>query len=309
MPRRVVVAFLAVVTALATWTLRPRRAERLALRRRRLAFRWLSSAPSSSSPPPSSSSAPPAASSSPPPPAEQPPAGALTMVTMKDLNFAKTYPWPRGCMAPIDNISMVQPGHFKFVLRHRGACHDGDRDGKNNAAGMDKSRAEIYGCGRYITPFEHGSTWLIGTSVRVNADFVPSRGYCNIMQPVNHQSFLTISDLQGDTLTAQLNVFRDGVGTPITTARRFTFRRGEWVALVVKVKFGRDGYYALSVNGDAFQGAAMDTSKTGDRTFPVGGNFGIYGNFRGVRGLALTDWVVEHRNMYLKHLDGPGPRK
>lgn len=236
-----------------------------------------------------------------------PPAGAAVAETMADINFAETKVFPAGAGPEIDNIQLVKPRWFKFILRHRGAWYDGDRDGKNNREGKPKSRAEIYGmCSRKLgtlTPFKIGETWLIGSTVRLAPDFVPGAGYCNLMQPANHQSFLNMTKLDGNTVTVELCVFSDGIGSKINVARRVQIKRGEWTTLVVKAKFAKDGYYGLSVNGDEFQGITIDTTKSGDRKPPFGGNFGLYGNAaRGADGKPLRDQVVDHYNMFYKKL-------
>lgn len=240
----------------------------------------------------------------------EPPPGSIVLRSFKDFKFVESKVYPPGAAPEIQNIQQVAPAWFKFILRHRGTWYDGDRDLKNNKAGKDKSRAETAGYGRYMTPFEMGSTWLIGTTVRLDPGFVPSRGYSNILQPTNHQTFLTLTALKNDVVTAKLNVFENGIGTRIHTARTVTFKRGEWTTLVVKIAFGRPGYVGLSINGDAFVGIKIDTSRSGDRKPPFGGNAGLYGSAtRGVDGKPLGDQIVEHRNMFIKHLDGPLPRK
>lgn len=237
------------------------------------------------------------------------PPGAIVPRNLADLKFAETRVFPPGKGPEIPNIQQVGPAHFKFTLRHRDGWYDGDRDGKNNRMGLAKSRAETFGFYKYVTPFELGSTWLIGSTVRLAPDFVPSRGYCNIMQPTNHQSFLGLTKLVGDTVTCQLVVFQDGIGTAQRVARTVTFKRNVWTSLVVKTTVGKQGYFGLSINGDAFQGIPCDTTKSGDRTPPLGGNFGLYGSATtGVDGKPLGDQTVEHKNMFLKHLAGPGPK-
>jgi hypothetical protein len=243
-----------------------------------------------------------------------PPAGAKVLETMRDVRFTESLVYPRGKAPEIKNIVEVAPRHFRFTLRHRWhseGWYDGDRDLKWNEgrhAGyvgkrVAKSRAEIT-MASPDKPFDVGTTWLIGTTVRLAPDFVPSKGYCNIMQPLNHQSFLNLIGISGDVVTAALCVFKDGVGTPITVARKVGIKRGEWTTLVVRVKIAKNGAYALSINGDDFQGVAgIDTTKSGDRTPPFGGNWGLYGTGESdVRGKPLGDQTVEHRDMFVKKL-------
>lgn len=243
-----------------------------------------------------------------PPPATlpKPPVGACVAETMADINFAETEVFPKGAGPEIKNIQMAGPRWFRFVLRHRGTWYDGDRNLKNNKAGLNKSRAEIYGmCSKKLagsmTPFKLGETWLMGSTVRLAPNFVPSRGYCNLMQPVNHQSFLTMTKLAGDTVTVELRVFENGIGSPTRLARAAQIKRGQWHTLVVKATFAKNGYYGLSVDGDDFKGITMDTTKSSRGAPPYGGNFGIYGNAgNGVDGKPVPDWVVDHYNMYYK---------
>lgn len=244
-----------------------------------------------------------------PPPATlpKPPAGACVAETMADINFQETEVFPKGAAPEIKNIQLMAPRWFRFILRHRGSWYDGDRNLRNNKAGLNKSRAEIYGmCDKKLgslTAFNIGDTWLMGSTVRLAPDFVPSRGYCNLMQPVNHQSFLTMTKLEGDTVTLELRVFDNGIGSKQTLARTATIKRGQWHTLVVKATFAKNGYYGLSVDGDEFQGVRLDTTRAGERKPPYGGNFGIYGNAgTGVNGKPVGDWTVDHYNMYYKKL-------
>ncbi len=234
-----------------------------------------------------------------------PPPGASVVETMRDISWGDSLVWPPGSAQEIPNITNPSPRMFVFTLRHRGAWYDGDRDLKNNRKGLDKSRAEIYALRKLGTdkPFTLGSTWLLGFTVRLAPDFVPSRGYSNLSQPVNHQSFLNMVKLKGDTVTAQLSVFKDGVKTPISIARTVEFKRGEWTTFVVKMTFAKDGYYGLSVNGDEFKGIKIDTTKGGDRKPPFGLNVGLYGSATtGVDGKPLGDQVAEYYNIFAKRV-------
>lgn len=242
-----------------------------------------------------------------PPPADlpKPPAGACVAETMADINFQETEVFPKGAAPEIKNIQLMAPRWFRFILRHRGKWYDGDRNLRNNKEGKNKSRAEIYGmCDKKLgstTAFKLGDTWLMGSTIRLAPDFVPSRGYCNLMQPANHQSFLNMVALKGDDVTVELRVFENGIGTKTTLARSVTIKRGQWHTLVVKATFAKNGYYGLSVDGDEFKGVTLDTTKSGERKPPFGGNFGIYGNAgTGVDGKPVGDWVVDHYNMYYK---------
>lgn len=225
--------------------------------------------------------------------------------------------FPRGAAPEIENITQIAKGHFRFELRMRGnpwspynpqgtkgAWYDGDRDlkwneGKRDGKYHDKSRAEVHDLFRDTSrapDMKQGQTWDIATTVKLDKNFVPSASYCNIMQPVFDQSFLTLTGIKGDDVTANLMVFADGIGSRITIARTFTIRRNVWTSIVVRVKFSKDGRYDVSVNGDAFKGIGIDTSKqTG------GSKWGIYGTATtNVLGKPMKDLIVEHRNIFVR---------
>lgn len=250
-----------------------------------------------------------------------PPKGALVAETLADFGVDKSLVFPRGAAPEIDNITQVAPRHFRFELRMRGnpwspfnprgtkgAWYDGDRDlewneGKRDGKYHDKSRAEVHNLFRN-TPKEPimkmGDTWDIATTVKLDRAFVPSRSYCNLMQPLLDQSFLTLTDIKGDDVTAQLMVFVDGIGSAIKVARTFTIKREQWTSIVVRVTLARNGRYELSLNGDAFKGIEIDTSKIFAKRKP-GAKFGIYGtSTSNVHGKPMKDLIVEHRDMYLR---------
>jgi hypothetical protein len=253
----------------------------------------------------------------------RPPAGAIVATKVSDFeNVDNSLVFPRGAGPEIQNITDDGPSTFKFVLRHRGnpwstlnpkgergAWYDGDRDlqwneGKRDGKYHDKSRAEVsclHGHGSKKKPsLEIGDKWEIGTTVRLDPDFVPSRGYCNLMQPVFDQSFLNLTGIKGDMVTAQLMVFTDGIGSPIKVARAFEIRRGEWTSIRVRVKFHKNGFYRCSVNGDPFSGVDMDT--TNGRQ-PFGPKWGLYMTATtDVTGKPVRDSIVWHRNVYLDKL-------
>ena len=251
------------------------------------------------------------------------PADALVAEKLSDFDSVdNSLVFPRGAGPEIENITQVGPRTFRFELRHRGdpwsplnprgtrgAWYDGDRDlqwneGKRDGRYHDKSRAEVTRLHGIGSPrkdlLRPGTTWEIATTVRLDAAFVPSASYCNIMQPVFDQSFLTLTGLRGDAVTADLNVFTDGIGSEVRTARTFAIRRGRWVSIVVRVRFGKDGAYECSVDGDAFRGIRLDTTR--GRT-PFSPKWGLYGTAtRDVTGAPLGDSVVWHRDVYLRQV-------
>lgn len=265
--------------------------------------------------------APPTPKPAPTPKSSPIPQGAIVADDLADFGkgrgFDKSLVFPRGAAPEIDNITQIAKGHFRFELRMRGnpwspynprgekgAWYDGDRDlkwneGKRDGKYHDKSRAEVHDLFR-DTPrgpdMKVGQTWDIATTVKLDKNFVPADSYCNIMQPVFDQSFLNLTGIKGDDVTAQLMVFTDGIGSRIKIARTFTIRRGVWTSIVVRVKFSKDGKYEVSVNGDAFKGIGIDTSKQ------VGGSkWGLYSRATtNVLGKPMKDLIAEHRDIYVR---------
>ena len=235
------------------------------------------------------------------PPASEPPRGAIVGETLKSFRWIDSLVCPPGAAPEIPNIVQLGPRVFAHVLRHRGTWHDGDRH-LSTGGYENKARAEL-SCLGGNTPYTLGSTWLIGTTVRLNPDFVPSRGYCNIMQPVLHQSYFTLHDLRGDVVTGSLRVFEAGLGSTSRTVRTVQFPRGRWVPLVVRVTFARRGEYALSVNGDEFRGIGGVDTTIGHGQMPFGGTFGLYMSATGaVDGRPQRDAIVQHANMWIKRV-------
>jgi hypothetical protein len=265
----------------------------------------------------------------PPPPTPKPPApttdvgapppGSIVAETLKDFGKGKkvddSLVFPRGAAPEITNITQVAPRHFKFVLRHRGnpwtplntrgtkgAWYDGDRDlkwneGKRDGKYHDKSRAEVSALEATI---KEGETWDIATTVKLDENFVPSRSYCNIMQPVFDGSFLSLTGIKGNVVTGSLFVFPGGIGSKILTARDISIPRGEWVSIVVRIKFAKDGFYQLSVNGDAFKGIKLDTTRA---RAPWGPKWGLYCTATtDVTGKPMTDSILEHKNIFLREV-------
>ena len=263
---------------------------------------------------------PPLPTPKPPAPTPKPdnlPPRSIVAETLNDFNKGKNVDnslvFPRGAGPEITNITQVAPRHFKFVLRHRGnpwspfntrgtkgAWYDGDRDlewneGKRDGKYHDKSRAEVSGLPAQIS---NGDTWDIATTVKLDKNFVPSQSYCNIMQPVFDGSFLSLTGIRGNTVTGSLFVFPNGIGKGIRTARDISIPRGEWVSIVVRVKFARGGFYQMSINGDAFKGINLDTTKA---RFPYSNKWGLYCTATtDVTGKPMVDSIVEHKNIYMR---------
>lgn len=238
-----------------------------------------------------------------PPPAPpstlpKPPQGAMVANKLSDFkNVDDSLVYPRGAGPEIVNITEVGPRTFKFLLRHRGSWHDGDRN-KNDPK---KSRAEVSRL--FGAPLmKVGQTWDIATTVYLDPTFVPARGYCNIMQPVFDQSYLTVGKVRGDEVTAELMAFTNGIGSTARSVRKFTIKRGQWTSIVVRVKFASSGSYGCSVNGDAFQSINLDTTR-GEQ--PFRSKWGLYGpSGNDVNNSPLKDQLVYHTNVYLYKVSG-----
>ena len=284
--------------------------------------RYIASKPPTPTPkPPTPTPKPPTPTPKPPTPDTQlgvPPSGSIVAESLKDFGkngrgVDNSLVFPRGAAPEIVNITQLAPRHFKFVLRHRGnpwtplnprgtkgAWYDGDRDlqwneGKRDGKYHDKSRAEVSGL-TVVTKL--GDTWDIATTVKLDKNFVPSEVYCNIMQPVFDGSFLSLTGIKGNVVTGSLFVFPDGIGSGIKTARDIAIPRGEWVSIVVRVKFAKDGFYQMSVNGDAFKGIKLDTPKA---RIPWGSKWGLYCTATtDVTGKPMVDSIVEHKNIYMR---------
>lgn len=253
-------------------------------------------------------------------PGMTPGAGARLVTKLSDFrNVDDSLVFPRGAAPEIKNITQDPDGTFRFVLRHRGnpwsplnpggargAWYDGDRDlewneGKRDGKYHDKSRAEVSGA--FGLSQQYGDTWEYATTFKVGSDFVPSQGYCNVMQPVLHVCWLELADLRGDTVSAALRYTKAKSGFfPSAAAREFTFRRDEWVTVVVRVRIhDTQGSLELSVNGDAFSGVRGVKMNNEAAQGKYGCKWGIYGSgTKAVDGRPLADWLVLHRDVWLR---------
>lgn len=208
-----------------------------------------------------------------------PPGGATVGKALSQFKWVDSQVVPRGAAPEIPNIQQVGTGVFKCIIRIGKGWHDGDRHLTEGRYAV-KGRAEMC-CLGGDTPYKLGETWLIGSTILFDKNFVPSNGFCQAYQPVLHQSYFNW-DLKGDTMVGSLNVFTRGLGSPSRVVRTVQVKRGEWVSLVMRIKFGTGGSYALSVNGDAFRGIDCDTSIGHIRGAQVGkvssfgGTWGLY---------------------------------
>jgi len=281
-----------------------------------------SKTPSPTPKPPAPTPKPPAPTPKPPAPTTDignPPPGSIVAETLKDFSKGKgvddSLVFPRGAAPEITNITQIAPRHFKFVLRHRGnpwtplnprgtrgAWYDGDRnlefnEGKRDGKYHDKSRAEVSGLPAKIS---NGETWEIATTVKLDEKFIPSQSYCNIMQPVFDGSFLSLTGIRGNTVTGSLFVFPNGIGKGIKVARDIEIPREQWTSIRIRIKFAKDGFYQLSVNGDAFKGINLDTTKA---RFPYSNKWGLYCTATtDVTGKPMADTILEHKNIYMKKM-------
>lgn len=236
------------------------------------------------------------------PPTVEPPAGAIVGKNLSQFKWVDSRVVPVGAAPEIQNITQVGPGVFRHVLRMGRGWHDGDRD-KTEGRYAVKGRAELTSLGGG-TPMKVGETWLIGSTLMFDPGFVPSNGYCQLAQPVLHQSFFNW-DLRGNVMVGQLRVFERGLGSASKLVREVRVRRGEWLTWTLKVRFGPDGYYGLSVNGDEFKGLELNTEIGHVRGAQVGkvshfgGTWGLYMIMDG----APRDCVVYHANPFLKKIE------
>lgn len=231
----------------------------------------------------------------------RPPGGAIVGTSLRRFRWIDPSVVPPGNAANIQNITQVSKGIFMHRLRMGNGWHDGDRN-KTTGKYTEKGRAELC-CLGGNTPYKLGETWLIGSTVMFDKNFVPSRGYCDIAQPVLHQSYFTW-DLQGNTMVGSMMVFERGLGSRARLVRQVKVKRGEWFTWTLKVKFGKDGMYMLSINGDDFKGIRLDTRighMSGNQVGKVknfGGTWGLYCMMNG----KPRDLIVYHAYPFIKKL-------
>lgn len=249
---------------------------------------------------------------------------AQTLDDFKKVDDSKVF--PPGAADEIKNITMPAPGLFNFHLRRRGnpktklnpkgtegAWYDGDRDlefnlGLRDGKYHDKSRAEVAGLFNEVQRM--GETWEYGTTFRVAPDFVPSAGYCDIMQPPVYVAWLGLTGIRGDTVTGALYYSTAKKGFwPSEIARSFSFKRGEWVTVVVRVKIdsedggARDGEMTMSVNGDKFTGATGVKMSNDSAKNKYKCKWGLYGSAtKDVLGQPLKDGTVQHANVWQRRV-------
>ena len=262
------------------------------------------------------------------PPGSEPPKGAIVAETLKDFaEYDNSLVFPQGTpgATEIDNITELGPRTFNFVLRHRGnpwskqnprgtkgAWYDGDRDlewndGTRDGRYHDKSRAEMSSLAQYGKKngpkYKDGETWDIGTTVRLDPTFVPSAGYCMIMQPVFDGSYVVLNGIKGDVVSGNLTMFTNGINSAQKWVRDFTVKRGEWVALCVRVKFGKKGEYGLSVNGDDFK--MLRNVDTTNAKEPWRSKVGLYMTAtKDVTGKPMGDSIIQHTNVFIRKVSG-----
>lgn len=209
---------------------------------------------------------------------------------------------PKGAAPEIENIVQHAPGILKHILRVGNGWADGDRK-ITTGRQSQKGRAEVC-CLHQNTPYKVGETWLIGSTLMFAPDFVPPPGYFQVAQPVLHQSFFNINKLSGNTMSGGMYVFEQGLGSPNRLVRKVSVKRGEWMTWTLKVKFGKDGYYGLSINGDEFQGFNIDTSVghiQGANVGVVNAHGGTWGAYCPHGGSPRT-MVVYHAKPFIKKI-------
>lgn len=223
---------------------------------------------------------------------------AKTLNDFKGVDNSKVFPQNKG-HPEITNITDKGNGVFEFYLRHRGSWYDGDRDLAWNRQGYDKSRAEVTQLGSKAQ--QVGETWEYGTTFKVDKDFSPATGFCNVMQQFP-MSWIQLMKIKGETITGSLMYAKTMNGFhPHASARNFTFRRNEWVSLVIRLKIDdNDGECALSVNGDEFKGVRGRVLKS-DKSY--GAKWGLYMSAtKDVNGKPLGDSKVWHANVWVRQV-------
>jgi hypothetical protein len=234
-----------------------------------------------------------------PPPRLRFPYSARELTDFNGVDRSEVY--PRGEAKTIDHVYRVFPGTFAFYMRHRGdpsktkgAWYDGDRDLQWNYKGHDKSRAEV----NIVPNIKQGETWEFGSTVFIPKDFVPSRGYCNLMQPIFSVSFLTLYGIRGNSAVGSLffNADPDAIGSKTREVRDISIPLGKWTRIRVRIKVDKKGSMGMSVGNDDFESIeGIDTS----RARKLSSKWGLYGT--GVydyRGKPLKDTLIWQSEMY-----------
>lgn len=230
------------------------------------------------------------------PSTSQPPAGAIVGKTLSDFRWVDVKVVGRGG-PEIPNIQQVAPGVFKCILRQGNGWHDG-----NLKAGRQdhKGRAELC-CLGGNTPYKIGETWLIGATTLFDPRFMAT-SYCQIAQPVLHQSYFNMNKSSGNQVSGGLYVFERGLGSASRLVRNVTVEKGKWFTWVVRVTFGENGSYGLSINGDSF-GTTRANTAVGHKSMNQVGRVGAFGGTFGLympMGGPPRDVIVYHANMFIK---------
>ena len=220
-----------------------------------------------------------------------PPAGAIVGRSLSDFRWVDSQVVPRGKGPEIPNIRQMAPGVFAHVLRWRSGWHDGDRH-LTTGSYAQKGRAELC-CLGGNQPFTEGSTWLIGTTVRLHPRVSGASSFIDLAQPILHQSYFVVRG-SGDSYTGSLMAFTRGLGSQSKAVRTIQMKRGVWYSLVFKVTLTKNGSYGMSVNGDAFQTITGIDGTAGHTRSSHGGTFGLY--MKNGRG----DCIVYHAFPWIK---------
>jgi hypothetical protein len=124
-----------------------------------------------------------------------------------------------------------------------------------------------------------------------------------IMQPVFDGSYVVLNGIKGDVVSGNLTMFTNGINSAQKWVRDFTVKRGEWVALCVRVKFGKKGEYGLSVNGDDFK--MLRNVDTTNAKEPWRSKVGLYMTAtKDVTGKPMGDSIIQHTNVFIRKVSG-----
>ena len=204
--------------------------------------------------------------------------GAKIGYDLGDFRVKDSLVIPKGAgHTEIDNIQHIESGIFKHVLRWRETWHDGDRS-LDFGPYLQKGRAELGCLDGECEPMKNGQTWLIGTTILIpRNEFGGARSYIDAGQPVLHQSYLDIDVIRKNKYKITLKVFSNGLGSKSVPIREAKFKAGEWISLVIRIHFSKDGSYAMSVNNDDFvTREGLDTTRSKEGAKNHANTWGLY---------------------------------
>lgn len=231
------------------------------------------------------------------PASANPPAGAIVGKSLSMFNWVDVKVVGKGG-SEVPNIVEVAPGVFKCFIRIGQGWHDGNlKPGRQDY----KGRAEMHSLGG-DSPFKLGETWLIGATTLFPADYSIKDGFCQISQTPKHVGYFNMNKTTSSTVSGGAYVFTRGLGSPSKLVRPVSVPKGKWFSWCFKIKFAQNGYYAMSINGDAFRGVDLDLT-IGHVRFNTIGKVLAHGNTWGLYLIASgspREVAVYHANVFIK---------